>query len=112
MDGDDGRRLAVEADLDVAVDGDRVRVEGDGDLLVIDAPSFAAARALHRGVEALPAPLSAPLLGGGPALDVRVRGTSVARVGPDVDPGPVAALFGTAPARPSLVGVLRALLRG
>lgn len=104
------RRLAVEADLDVTV-GDRgVRVAGYGDLLVVDAPSFAALRALRRGADALPRVPTA-VADVGPTVDVRVRGVSVARIDPGTDPGPVARLVGTAPARPSLGGVVRALLR-
>jgi hypothetical protein len=107
------RRLGVEADLDLTVEGHPVHVAGYGDLLVVDAPSFSALRALRRGLDALPDPLASAVLGGPglPPVDVRVRGVSVARIGPDTDPGPAAALLGTAPARPSLGGVVRALLR-
>lgn len=112
MGGRDGteRRLAVEADLDVTVEDHLVRVAGYGDLLVVDAPSFAAARALRRGADALPFSPDRVADAGLP-IDVRVRGVSVARIGPDVDPGPIADLLGVAPARPSLGGVVRALLR-
>lgn len=104
--------VSVRADLDVAVEDERLHVDGYGDLLVIEAPSFAAVRALGRGVRALPEPLSTALLAAdGPTLDVRVRGVSVARVDAATPAGPVAALLGTAPARPSLVGVVRAHLR-
>ncbi|MFB6303168.1 MAG: hypothetical protein ABEH78_09955 [Haloferacaceae archaeon] len=114
--GDGGhRRLAVEADLDVTVEGHRIHVAGYGDLVVVDAPSFAAVRALREGVDALPLPsvraATGPANEGEPTVDVRVRGVSVARIGPGVDPGPLAALLGTAPARPSFGGVVRALLR-
>lgn len=101
-------RLAVEAAIDVSVDGETVRVDGYGDLVVVDAPSFAAARALRRGVGTLAA--LAPTMTAGVTVDVRVRGVSVARIAPG-SPGRLAPLLGTAPARPSLGGLVRAFLR-
>lgn len=109
----DGRRppVEVDADLDVTIEGETLRVDGYGDLLVVDAPSFSALRSLRRGVDALPDPLSTALpAGAGLTVDLRVRGVSVARIDPDADPGPLARALGVAPARPSLGGVLRALL--
>lgn len=108
----DGPPFAVEADLDVTVAGETVGVEGHGDLVVIDAPSFAALRALRRGVGRLP-PAVAPgrAADAGVTVDLRVRGVSVARIDPDADAGRLAVALGVAPARPSLGGLLRALLR-
>ncbi|MFB6304687.1 MAG: hypothetical protein ABEH47_05940 [Haloferacaceae archaeon] len=107
-----GRRLAVEADLDVSVGGEAVRVDGYGDLVVVDAASFAALRALRRGSDALPTPLGPALAADADlTVDLRVRGVSVARVDPDVDPGPLARALGVAPVRPSLGGLVRAALR-
>lgn len=109
-DGADERRLAVEADLAVTVEGHEIGVAGYGDLVVVEAPSLRAVRALGRGLDALPRPPDG-FAGAPPTVDVRVRGVSVARIDPGVAPGPLARLLGTAPARPSLGGVLRALLR-
>lgn len=114
-----GRRVAVEADLDLSVDGEPVRVRGDGDLVVIDAPSLATLRAFRAGVDALPGPVAtdgssasvvAAAADAGPTVEVRVRGTSVARIVPGGAPGILGTLLGTAPARPQLGGLVRAIL--
>jgi hypothetical protein len=100
----------VEADLTVAVGGERLSVRGEGDRIVVECPSFAAARSARDALGALstvgPAAAAAGL-----AVDVRVRGTSVARLAPDAAPGPLSRLAGVAPARLSLPGLLRALVR-
>ncbi|MFB6281358.1 MAG: hypothetical protein ABEH40_05020 [Haloferacaceae archaeon] len=107
-------RLAVEAALDATVAGHDLRIEGYGDLIVVEAPSLRALRDVRGSLGAAPRPPDR-LVGALPPVDVRVRGASVARIDPDADPGPIggtlARLLGVSPARPSLGGVVRALLR-
>jgi hypothetical protein len=114
---DGGRPLQVEADLTLTVDGEAVDVAGYGDLVVVGVPSLRALRELGRGAGmlgglSLPAAAGADLVADADVtVDVRVRGVSVARVEPGRSAGPLAGLLGVAPARPSLAGLLRALLR-
>jgi hypothetical protein len=105
------RLLSVEADLTATVDGQEVSVDGYGDRVVVSFPTFAAARRALDGVEALPVPFDSLDAAGeaGLDVDVRIRGASVARLGPGVRAGPLSRLVGAAPARVSVVGVLRAL---
>jgi hypothetical protein len=106
------RTVRVEADLTAAVAGGEVEVRGYGDRLVLDFPSFAAARRARGAVDALPLPVDATSVPAADlAVDVRVRGASVARLAADAGPGPLSRLAGVAPARLSLLGVCRALLR-
>ncbi len=108
------RLLSVKADLTATVDGQEVSIDGYGDRVVVSFPTLAAARTARDGLTTLE-PLSLPFdsfdaaAEAGVDVDVRVRGASVARLGPGVDPGPLSRLVGAAPARVSLVGVLRAL---
>jgi hypothetical protein len=105
------RLLSVEADLTATVDGQDVRVEGYGDRVVISFPTFAAARRARETMEALPVPFDSfeAAAEAGVDVDVRVRDASVARLGPGVRAGPLSRLVGAAPARVSVVGILRAL---
>lgn len=100
--------LSVTADLSVSVDGARVVVDGYGDLVVVDAPSFRAVRRFAGGRAGTR--LLAGLAAADVAVDVRVRGTSVARVDPDAPPGALSRLLGAAPARVSAGGVAFAAL--
>jgi hypothetical protein len=98
--------LDVVADLTVDVGTATVSVRGYGDLVVVSAPSVAAARALSGAGGAL----LARLIAAGVTVDVRVRGHSVARAAPDRDPGPLSRALGVAPARVSPGGLLLAAL--
>ncbi|WP_435066803.1 hypothetical protein [Haloplanus sp. C73] len=86
--------LDVDADLTLTVDGAAVSIRGYGDLVVVDAPSLAAVRALKRGRTTA---VLDPLLRADVRLDVRVRGRSVARATPGRDAGPVARALGVDP---------------
>lgn len=104
-----GRRLSIDADLTLAVGGEEIRVVGYDDLVVVDAPSFAAARALRRDAARLRIVLAAlpdPTV----TVDLRVRGSSVARFGPDARQGPLPRLVGAA-GDLSLGGALLAALK-
>lgn len=105
------RLLSVEADLTATVEGDEVSIDGYGDRLVVSFPTFRAARRALEGLETLPVPFESleTAAEAGVAVDVRVRGASVARLGPGVRAGPLSRLAGVAPARVSVVGLLRAL---
>mgnify|MGYP000680410869 CR=1 FL=1 len=105
------RLLSVEADLTATVDGQEVRVDGYGDRVVLSFPTFAAARRAREALATLPVPFESldAAAAAGVDVDVRVRGASVARLGPDVRAGLLSKLVGAAPARVSLVGLLRAL---
>ena len=101
-----GRPLDVDADLTLTVEGAEIDVVGYGDLVVVDAASFAALRALRR--DATPAVGVVPDVG--VTVDVRVRGVSVARLGPGVPSGLFSRLVGV-DGRISGGGVLLAALR-
>jgi hypothetical protein len=100
------RPLDVHADLTVEVDGATVSIRGYGDLVVVRAPSLAAARALSTGTGLLLDRLHDADV----TLDLRVRGHSVARAGPGHDPGLLSRAVGAAPARLSPGGVVLSLL--
>jgi hypothetical protein len=106
------RALDVDADLTLSVDGAAVSIRGYGDLIVVAAPSLATVRRLARGSDPVVDDLR--LLGhlrdAHVTLDVRVGGRSVARAGPDVDPGPLSRALDLAPARLSPGGLLLAAL--
>lgn len=106
------RELSVEADLTLTVPAGDVRIRGYGDLLVVEAPSLAAARDLFEGTATLPLDrLTGGIEDAAVDVDVRVRGRSVARLGPGVEAGPLSRLAGAAPARISVGGVVLAALR-
>jgi len=106
------RALAVDADLTLTVDDATVSIRGYGDLVVVAAPSLSVLRTLVRGEPPVPdrSHLVAALRDADVTLDVRVRGRSVARAGPEYDPGPLSRALGVAPARVSLGGLLLAVL--
>jgi hypothetical protein len=85
-----GRSLDVVAELELTVEGQSVQVVGYGDLVVVEAPTLGAALSLLRGTATLPtAEVGAGLRDADVTVDVRVRGVSVATLGPDADPGPL-----------------------
>jgi hypothetical protein len=100
------RPLDVVADLTVDVGDETVSVRGYGDLVVVSAPTLSAARALAAAPGAVVDRLSAADV----TVDLRVRGWSVARAGPDHDPGPLSRTLGVTPARVSPGGLLLAAL--
>ncbi|MFB6103391.1 MAG: hypothetical protein ABEJ73_12615 [Haloplanus sp.] len=104
----DDPALDVYADLTLDIGESRVSIRGYGDLVVVAAPTVAAARALARGSGIHP--LVDRLRAAGVTLDLRVRGRSVARAGPEYDPGPLARALGVAPARLNPGGLLLTLL--
>jgi hypothetical protein len=108
---DPDRALDVDADLTLTVDGAAVSIQGYGDLVVVSAPSLSVLRTLARtGAPPLGVHLLDHLRDADVTLDVRVRGRSVARMGPGVDPGPLSRALGADPARVSLGGLLLAAL--
>jgi len=105
------RALDVDADLTLTVDDATVSIRGYGDLVVVAAPSLAVVRRLVRtGTPPLDSHLLDYLRDTDVTLDVRVRGRSVARAGPDIDSGPFSRALGADPARLSLGGLLLAAL--
>jgi hypothetical protein len=106
------RELSVEADLTLTVPAGEIRVRGYGDVVVVEAPSLAAARDLFDGTATLPLDrLTGEIESAAVDIDIRVRGRSVARIGPDVSPGPLSRAVGAAPARISVGGAILAALR-
>lgn len=105
------RALDIDADLLLTVDDESVEIRGYGDLVVIAAPSLAVVRRL---AGERPPPVDRHLLDylgdADVTVDVRVRGRSVVRAGPGIDPGPLSRALGVAPARVSLGGLFLAAL--
>ncbi|WP_338738879.1 peptide ABC transporter ATP-binding protein [Haloplanus salilacus] len=102
----DDRPLDVVADLTVEVGDATVSVQGYGDLVVVSAPTFAAARTLA----ATPDTVVDRLTAADVTVDLRVRGRSVARAGPGHTSGPLSRALGVDPARVSPGGLLLAAL--
>ena len=86
--------LDVLADLNLAVDGEDISIEGDGDRIVVDLPSLRAGRRLvNSGPFALGRrsaqmnQLHRSLQGAGLSVEVRLQGDPIARVGAGAQPG-------------------------
>lgn len=99
-----GRPLDVTADLTLSTAGGTVTVRGYGDLLVVEAPSLGALRALDGGSRT--GVLHALCRRSDVSVDLRVDGRSVARAGAGVEGGWLSRAVGVAPARLSLGGLL------
>jgi hypothetical protein len=98
--------LDVYADLAVEVGDAKVSVRGYGDLVVVRAPTLAAARGLAGGgTQSVLERLCAAEV----TVDLRVGNRSVARAGPGHEPGVLSRALGVAPARLSPGGVLLSL---
>mgnify|MGYP006270508995 CR=1 FL=1 len=106
------RPLSVTAELQLEVEGHPVTVVGYGDLVVVEASSLAGARALLDGATTLPvAEVGPSLRHADVTVDVRVRGASVARLGPAAEAGLLSRAVGVPDAEVSLGGVTLAGLR-
>ena len=93
------RRLEVDADLEVTVDGQALKVRGDGSRLVVDVPDRSTAFRLfqsQRPGRHLVRMLTDTLDVFGIDVDVRVGERTVATLGGDADPGPVSRAVGRA----------------
>lgn len=86
--------LDVYANLTVAVDGEAIRIESRTNRPLVDLPSIGVAVALVRAgaglVEEVPALLTAADITAG----IAIRGTGVAVIGADAEPGPLADYLG------------------
>jgi hypothetical protein len=102
-DGD--RPLDVYADLTLEVGDASVAVRGYGDLVVVAAPTLSAVRELAGGGLLLERLVAADV-----TVDLRVRGLSVARAGPDHPPGLLSRRLGLAPVRLEPGGLFLAAL--
>lgn len=91
--------LTIEADLDIAVDGETVHVHGAGDHLIVDVPSLRTGRTLMRsgpfaGQRAEPlGRFQALLAEAGLTAEVRVGGQTFARMGKGVETSRAAKLL-------------------
>ena len=93
------RRLEIDADLEVTVDGEPVSVRGDGSRLVIDVPDRSTAFRLFQSARpgrGLVRTITDTLDVFGINVDVRVGERTVATLGADADPGPVSRALGRA----------------
>ena len=108
------RALDIDADLTLSLDDETVTIRGYGNLVVVAAPSLSVVRTLARTGEPIVDDfhLLDYLRDADVTLDVRVRGRSVARAGPDIDTGRLSRILGAEPARLSLGGLLLAALDG
>lgn len=86
------RPLEVSADLDLAVDGERIDVQADGKRIVVDLPSLQAGQRL---LEAVPiaddlrkqsGPARQALGAAGLTVEVQLQGASIAVVGTEAAP--------------------------
>jgi hypothetical protein len=94
------RALSVLADLSLALDGEDVKIQGDGDRIVIDLPSFKAGRALLRAGpfaqqqrQAGLIQANALLQEAGLTVDVRYAGEVIGRIGAEAQPSAVSRLL-------------------
>lgn len=84
--------LRIDADLALEHDGDEIGVWDEEETLVVNAPSFRAARRLRDAFTKLPIERFDPLNRleeTGLTVDVRVRHASIARFGAGVDGGTI-----------------------
>ena len=99
MDRPLSRRLEIDADLQVTVDGEPVAVRGDGSRLIIEVADRSTAWRLfqsNRPGRGLVRTLTDTLDVFGIDVDVRVGDRTVASLGGDADPGPVSRAIGRA----------------
>lgn len=109
-----GRALAVEADLELVVEGHPVDVTGSGSHLTVATPNLRGAIAVLRSLGTtaeLVEPLGSRFVGADLSADVAVGGTTVARIGPHVEPNALSRALGVAPARVWPSAVARAAVR-
>lgn len=107
---DDRPSLAVEADLDVEVDGHGVTVVGYDDVVSLDVSSLPAALSLWRRLPVETMDVAAALASVGLTAELAVRGVPVARIGDAADPSAVARRLGLGPVELVPEGPLLAVL--
>jgi hypothetical protein len=92
--------LEVLADLQIAVDGENVDVQADGDLVVVDLPSLRAGRRILQAypISRVKRPRATnrahdALQIAGITVEVRLQGETIARIGEGARPGRLAQLL-------------------
>lgn len=108
------RAIAVEADLELAVEGHPVSVTGSGTHLTVGIESVCGAIAVLQSlgtVSELVEPLGSRVVDAELSADVTVGGTTVARIGPHVEPTALSRALGVAPARVWPGAVARVAIR-
>ncbi|XVH31047.1 hypothetical protein ACNS7O_11720 [Haloferacaceae archaeon DSL9] len=103
--------LLVDGEVAVEIDGAPCRIVGTGPRVIVETPTFGAARSVLAVVDALPVDrrdTAVPVQ----TLEIRVRDVPIASSGTAHHPGPLSRAIGAAPARLSLGGVVRAFLSG
>lgn len=105
--------LRVDADLDVAVDGQPLSVSGEGDRLTVAVPSLGAALRVARGAGGADRIRSLGTLAtaAGLTADVTIYGRTVARAGREATPGSLGRRFGVELRPGGVVGAAVAGLR-
>ncbi|ADJ15529.1 hypothetical protein [Halalkalicoccus jeotgali] len=109
-----GPALAVEADLELVVEGHPISVTGSGSHLTVASPTVRGAVAVLRGLGTagdLFGSVGSRFVAADLSADVDVDGSTVARIGPHVEPNALSELLGLAPARVWPGALVRALLR-
>lgn len=86
--------LDVYADLTVTIDGEPIRIESRTDRPLVDLPSVGTAIALVRVGSGLVDEVAALLAAVDVTAGIAIRGTGVAVIGADADPGPLAEMLG------------------
>lgn len=109
-----GRALAVEADLDLTVEGQSVSVRGSGEHLTVGIETVRGAITVLRNlgtVTELVGPFGTRFVEADLSADIVVEGVVVGRIGPHVEPNAISRALGITPARVWPGAVLRAAFR-
>jgi hypothetical protein len=102
--------LAVETDLELAIDGVRADVRSTGDRLFVEFPSLpAVARALRASPRGEATGIASLLALTDLTVEVRSRGRTIAAIGADAPAGPLSRWLGAAPAQVRPAGLVAAV---
>lgn len=102
--------LAIEANLEVTIDGTRADVRSTGDRLFVEFPSLGGAiRAARSFPQTRTNEVAELLAATGLTVEVRSRNRTVVAIGTDAPAGPLSQWLGAAPAQVRVGGIAAAL---